>query len=144
MSLNYEVATADDIELIYEFNKHLIDSYEDVQSIPYDKVLNWVHNKIETNINEYQRIIYNGELAGYYRFYQDGDRMELDDLYVFPDYRNQQIGSRVVDKCLSETDLPVYLYVFIKNSKAVALYERLGFRVVETIKDTRYIMQCDR
>ena len=143
MSLNYEVATADDIELIYEFNKHLIDSYEDVQSIPYDKVLNWVHNKIETKINEYQRIIYNGELVGYYRFYQDGDRMELDDLYVFPDYRNQQIGTRVVDKCLSETELPVYLYVFIKNSKAVALYERLGFRVIETIKDTRYIMQCD-
>ena len=144
MSLNYEVATADDIESIYEFNKYLIDSYEEIQNIQYEKVLNWVHKKIETYINEYQRIICNGELAGYFRFYQDGNRMELDDLYIFPDYRNQQIGTRVVKKCLSETNLPVYLYVFSKNYKAVALYERLGFRVIETIKNTRYIMQRDK
>jgi len=106
----------------------------------------WVysqHKKIETNIQEYQRVIVDDEVAGYYRFYQDGDKMELDDLYVFPEYRNQQIGTRVIDKCLAETDLPVYLYVFIKNTKAVALYERLGFRVIETIKDSRYIMQED-
>ena len=70
--------------------------------------------------------------------------MELDDLYIFPEYRNQQIGTKVIEKCLSETDLPVYLYVFIKNTKAVALYERLGFRVIETIKDSRYIMQFER
>ena len=144
MSLNYEVATADDIDLIYEFNEFLIESYEDLQNIEFDKVLSWVRRKIETHINEYRRIIYNGELVGYFRFYQDGDRMELDDLYIFPDYRNQQIGTRVVEKCLSETNLPVYLYVFIKNSKAVALYERLGFHVIETIKNTRYIMQYDK
>ncbi len=144
MSLNYEVATADDIESIYEFNEFLIESYEDLQNIEFDKVLNWVRRKIETYINEYQRIICNGELAGYFRFHQDGERMELDDLYIFPDYRNQQIGTRIVEKCLSETNLPVYLYVFVKNSKAVALYERLGFRVIETINDTRYIMQCDK
>lgn len=144
MSLSYEVATPEDIDLIYEFNEYLIESYEDLQMIEFDKVLSWVRRKIETYINEYQRIIYNGELAGYFRFHQDGDRMELDDLYIFPDYRNKQIGTRVVEKCLSETNLPVFLYVFTKNSKAVALYERLGFRVIETINNTRYIMQCDK
>ena len=38
---------------------------------------------------------------------------------------------------------PVTLYVFIKNEKAVSLYERLGFVIVETIKDSRYIMKRD-
>lgn len=143
MNLTYENATEQDIENIYEFNKYLIDRYENVQNIDYEKVLNWVHKKIETNIQEYQRVIVDDEVAGYYRFYQDGDKMELDDLYIFPEYRNQQIGTKVIEKCLTETDLPVYLYVFIKNAKAVALYERLGFRVIETIKDSRYIMQED-
>ena len=143
MNLSFEKATGSDIEMIYEFNKYLIDRYENIQNIEYDKVLNWVRKKIETYIGEYQRILWDGDLAGYYRFYQDGDRMELDDLYVFPHYRNQQIGTRVIEKCLSETDLPVYLYVFIKNAQAVSLYERLGFKVIETIQDSRYIMQND-
>ena len=141
MNLSFENATVSDIESIYEFNKYLIDCYENIQNIEYDKVLNWVHKKIETYINEYQRILWDGEVAGYYRFYQDEDKMELDDLYIFPHYRNQQIGTRVIKKCLSETTMSVYLYVFIKNTKAVALYERLGFKVVETIKDIRYIIK---
>lgn len=143
MNLSYEKATESDIEAIYEFNKYVIDRYENIQNIEYEKVLNWVHRKIETYIDEYQRILFDGELAGYYRFHQDGDKMELDDLYVFPHYRNQQIGTRVIEKCLSETTMPIYLYVFMKNVKAVSLYERLGFKVVETIKDSRYIMQID-
>lgn len=144
MNLSFEKATESDIELIYEFNKYLIDRYENLQNIEYDKVLNWVRRKIETNIAEYQRILWNEDLAGYYRFHQDGDRMELDDLYVFPHYRNQQIGTRVIEKCLAETDLPVYLYVFIKNAQAVSLYERIGFKVIETIQDSRYIMQINK
>ena len=143
MKLLFEKATGSDIESIYEFNKYLIDRYENVQNIEYDKVLSWVQRKIETYIEEYQRILFDGELAGYYRFHQDGDKMELDDLYIFPQYRNQQIGTAIIEKCLLETDLPVYLFVFIKNTKAVELYKRIGFEIVETIQDSRYIMQIN-
>ena len=143
MKLLFEKATGSDIESIYEFNKYLIDRYENVQNIEYDKILSWVQRKIETYIEEYQRILFDGELAGYYRFYKDGDKMELDDLYIFPQYRNQQIGTTIIEKCLLETDLPVYLFVFIKNTKAVELYKRIGFEIVETIQDSRYIMQIN-
>ena len=143
MKLLFEKATGSDIESIYEFNKYLIDRYENVQNIEYDKILSWVQRKIETYIEEYQRILFDGELAGYYRFHQDGDKMELDDLYIFPQYRNQQIGTAIIEKCLLETDLPVYLFVFIKNTKAVELYKRIGFEIVETIQDSRYIMQIN-
>ncbi len=143
MNLLFEKATESDIQAIYEFNKYLIDRYENVQNIEYDKVLSWVQRKIETYIEEYQRILFDGELAGYYRFHQDGDKMELDDLYIFPQYRNQQIGTTIIEKCLLETDLPVYLFVFIKNTKAVELYKRIGFEIVETIQDSRYIMQIN-
>ena len=143
MKLLFEKATGSDIESIYEFNKYLIDRYENVQNIEYDKVLSWVQRIIETYVAEYQRILFDGDLAGYYRFHQDGDKMELDDLYIFPQYRNQQIGTTIIEKCLLETDLPVYLFVFIKNTKAVELYKRIGFEIVETIQDSRYIMQIN-
>ena len=70
MNLSYEKATESDIEAIYEFNKYVIDRYENIQNIEYEKVLNWVHRKIETYIDEYQRILFDGELAGYFRFHR--------------------------------------------------------------------------
>ena len=144
MILNYEKAIPQDVEMIYEFNKHLIDRYEDIRNIDYEKVLAWVHEKIESNIHEYNRVYLEDDMIGFYRLHQDGDRLELDDLCIFPPYRNQKYGTMVIEKCVSETDLPVYLYVFIKNTKAVELYERLGFKIVETVKDTRYIMQWEK
>ena len=35
------------------------------------------------------------------------------------------------------------LYVFIKNQRAISLYRKLGFEVVETVRDSRFIMKRD-
>jgi ribosomal protein S18 acetylase RimI-like enzyme len=51
------------------------------------------------------------------------------------------IGSEIIRKCVAETDLPVFLYVFIRNSRAVSLYKRMGFRVTKTVRDSRHIME---
>lgn len=67
--------------------------------------------------------------------------MEMDDLYVFEGYRNLGIGTTVLNNCFEETDLPIFLYVFKKNIKAIKLYSLLGFRVIEVCGNTRYIMQ---
>lgn len=145
MDLKYEKATAEDIECIFELSKRLIDDYENIEDIDYDKVLKWVHKKIEDNIDEYTCVFANGEKAGYYHFLQSEDQLyELDDLYIFPTYQNQGIGTKIITKCCEEAKCPVFLYVFIKNERAISLYARLGFRVVETIRDSRYIMRNDR
>ena len=69
---------------------------------------------------------------------------EIDDLYIFPDFQSKGIGSTVIRKCCSAVNEPVMLYVFIKNHRAVSLYKRLGFAVVKTVKDSRYIMKNDQ
>ncbi len=43
--------------------------------------------------------------------------------------------------CCASVNKPVMLYVFIKNERAISLYERLGFEVSKTINDSRYIMR---
>lgn len=139
--LTYEQATKADVERIFALSKTLIDRYEDLDSIDYAKVLQWVRRKIEAQIGEYQRVLMDGSLAGYVHFHPDGERMELDDLYILPEYRGQGIGTAVVEKCCAETEKPVYLYVFRRNEGAVRLYQRLGFEIVQEVGSSRYIMQ---
>lgn len=140
--LTYESAAYSDIEQIYRLCKDLIDTYENTDYIDYDKVLKWVHRKIENTIDEYTAVYTAGKKVGYYHFYQNEDgKHELDDLYIFSEYRNQGIGSAVIKKCCSSVNSPVMLYVFVKNKKAVALYQRLGFEIVQTVNHSRYIME---
>ena len=142
MNITYQKATADDIEPIYALCKRLIDDFEQLESIDYPKVMKWIRNKIEKSIDEYTVIYANEQKAGYYHFYKndDGD-FEIDDLYVFPKFQNQGIGSGVIKKCCSSVNAPIVLYVFIKNMRAISLYKRLGFEIAETIHGSRYIMK---
>ena len=143
MQLEFKNANINDIDTIYNLNKQLIDMYEDVESIEYEKVLAWVKRKITKYINEYTCVVLNNQTVGYYHFHQDEARMEIDDLYVLPEYQNKGIGSKILEKCCLETRLPIYLYVFSKNVRAIALYERFGFKIIENINNSRYIMQRD-
>ena len=142
MVLTYEKANIEDIPCIYELCKQLIDAYEDIRNINYGAVLNWLRKKLETQIGEYTAVYADGQKAGYYHFCQNEDaQFELDDLYIFPEFQNKGIGTAVIQKCCASTTAPVFLYVFTKNERAVSLYQRLGFAVVKTVNDTRFIMK---
>ena len=140
MKLSYKPALPEDVDTIFRLNMELIDRYEDVQNIPYDDVLNWVRRKIGKAIHTYTRIYADDVHAGYYRFVSGDGEMELDDLYIFPEFQGREIGTRVIEKCCGETEKPVMLYVFIRNTGAWKLYQRLGFEIRENIQDSRYIM----
>ena len=144
MKLKYEAATVADIEVLFGFNKALIDSYEDSSAIDYDEVLAWVRRKLEKRLYEYSRILCDGKLAGYIRVSEGGNEVELDDLYIISEYRGKGIGSAVLKGCVEKSDKPIFFYVFKKNTRAIALYERLGFVVDEKVGETRYIMRSMR
>lgn len=145
MNLSYEKARGEDIEPICELCKRLIEEYEQLDMIDYPRVMAWIRDKIEKSIDEYTTVYVDGRKAGYYHFYKnDSDQFELDDLYIFPEYQNRGIGSEIIRKCCISTMEPIILYVFIENKRAISLYKRLGFKVIETIHKTRYIMKFER
>ena len=146
MELTFAPASVQDADSIFALSKQLIDDYEALESIDYDRVMTWVRRKIDTHISEYRCVYLEGQKAGYFRFHPDEDRMELDDLYILPAFRNQGIGTAIIRKCCMGTHLPVMLYVFTRNTGALALYRRLGFRVTREIGESRCIMvrQPDR
>jgi ribosomal protein S18 acetylase RimI-like enzyme len=144
MDLTYKQATPSDVDHIYKLCVQLIEKYEDLESIDFPKVIKWVREKIEQAISQYTVIYKQGQKAGYYRFYLNDDgNYEIDDLYIFPEFQNQGIGSEIMNKCCASVSAPVMLYVFIANERAVALYKRLGFKVAKTIHCSRYIMIND-
>lgn len=141
MNITYATAKAADVELIYNLSKQHIDDYENIENIDYEKVLCWVRKKIETHIDEYVLISVDEAKAGIYHFFKNEDDMyEIDDLYIFPEFQNKGIGSTIINKCCSEVNEPVMLYVFSKNTRAVSLYKRLGFEITKNINNSRYIM----
>lgn len=140
MRLSYQLALPEDVDTIFRFNKELIDRYENIQNISYDDVLGWVRRKIEKAIHTYTRIYADGVHVGFYRFVANEEKMELDDLYIFPEFQSRGIGTCVIEKCCVETEKPVMLYVFIRNTGAWKLYQRLGFEIRENIRGSRYIM----
>lgn len=145
MELTFRQAENEDAERIFGFNKQLIFDYESLEDINLEKVLRWVQKKITSRIEEYAAIYADGKKAGYYHFYRNKDgKFELDDLYIFPEFQNKGIGSTVIRKCCSSVKEPVMLYVFIRNKGAISLYKRMGFQVVETIKNSRYIMKREQ
>ena len=145
MNLEFVSAEAADVETIFSLLKELIDTYEDLASINYEKALAWCRRQIEENIGSYTCVLSDGKKAGWYCFAPSDDgRMELDNFYILPEYRGRGIGTAALKKCFDETDLPIFLYCFIKNTRALALYSRMGFREIETIGTTRCIMQRDK
>ena len=139
MNLTYEIANPADIEPIYQSCIKLIWEYEDLGSVDLSKVLPWIRRKLESSISEYTRVLLDGVLVAYYHFAPSEGKMELDDLYVLPAFRDRGIGTAVLRRCVAEGK-PIYFYVFTKNTRAIALYEREGFRKTEDVSPTRQIM----
>lgn len=144
MKLDYISADVCDIEPIFWQLRELIDTYEALESIDYKKVLIWCRRQIEAHIREYTCVLCDGERAGYYRLRPNGERMELDNFFVLPCFRGRGIGTAVLDRCFAATELPVYLYAFVNNRRAMTLYSRMGFHVVKAAGPTRCILQRDK
>lgn len=153
MKLEYLPMRDCDLDAVEDFSRELIERYEDLDGLDLrlDEIMAWQRRKLEKRRPEYTRVTRDGETVAYICCAFDSELpdsgrtgLELDDLYVLPQYRNQGVGGEVLRRCCALTDGPVWFYVFTQNTRAVALYERLGFRVTRTVSPTRSIMELAR
>ena len=143
MKLTFVPALQEDIPHIFQLNRDLFLRYEDFTSISCEKVLSWAEANIRQQFSYFRRILVDGKLAGFFCLCPSGEKWELDSLFVFPEYQKLGIGTQVVRYCLENAPGTLFLYVFRKNTVALDLYQKFGFRIVEKPRDTAYIMEYE-
>lgn len=143
MKITFRRASGNDIGKVFDLNKNLIEKYETNKNLNFPKVFDWVRKKIEKNIESYNCIYLNEIKTGYYYLHDQGEKLELDDFFVFNEFQGRGIGTKVLSYIYSsakERNKDVFLYVFIKNQGAINLYLRNGYKVTKNIGNSRYIM----
>lgn len=138
--IRYLPAGASDKSLLFFLYKENIDLYEDRRHLRYASTLMQIRDKIEDHIRDYTVIWQDDRKVGYFYKYPTSNAFEWE-LYLFPEYRGQGIGTQVLTDQLAGQTEPVTLHVFLRNTRAIAFYRRLGFRVTQTLRDSLHLME---
>jgi ribosomal protein S18 acetylase RimI-like enzyme len=136
-------STKDDLDKIIEYKKQTIFDFADnLSQDEIDKINNYVETTVPELIEDYYKILVNGNIIGCLLITDKDDGKLLDEIYLEEEYRNQGIGTGIIASILNK-DKIVYLWVYKANTNAIKLYERLGFKVIEET-DTRYYMKYSK
>ena len=126
-----EKSTTKDIDRLIEYKKQTILAFEkDITEEQYNKVMNYIVNDINENLDKCRNIVLDDKIIGMVMLTDKDDGKLLDELYIEEEYRNQGIGTDIIKNILKENKI-VYLWVYKANEKAISLYNRLGFKVVD-------------
>ena len=88
------------------------------------------------------KIMVEKKISGFVYFKEEQDRIIVDVLCVFTEYRNSGLGSKVMKSFINkanQTNKPIYLDTF-KTNPAKRFYERHGF-VVDGENQSHFIMK---
>ncbi|MBQ4031944.1 MAG: GNAT family N-acetyltransferase [Bacilli bacterium] len=91
-----------------------------------EKIKKNVAKNIEINCEEYRLIHVGNKIAGAYLTLPYEDGVMIDEIYLFPEYRNQGIGTSIINRIIKSNE-NVYLWVYKNNTAALRLFERIGF-----------------
>ena len=115
------------IEDIYYTANSVVETYAPRDYYMKHDMMDAVYQRLKAKISDYTVVRYKGHDAAYFYMETGRDFAEIFDLYVFKDFRNLGLGTAIVRRCLTDTELPVIVKVFSDDIDAVRLFRRLGF-----------------
>ena len=143
MIYQLENATIDDSNLLIKYKLNNIFEYaKNLDQEEITKINNYVNSKIPKQINNYKIIKANNKIIGCLLVEQHLDGVILDEIFIEEEYRNNGIGTKIINNVLSNYSI-VYLWVYKDNINAIKLYDKLGFLVMENT-ETRYFMKYSK
>ena len=90
------------------------------------------------------KILIEKDIAGFVYFKEEEDRITVDVLCLFPEFRNSGLGSQVLRSFIEQANQlnkPIYLDTF-KTNPAKRFYERHGF-VVDGENHSHYVLKYE-
>ena len=132
-----------DINRLIEYKKRTIYQYaKDLSNEEIDKINKYIINGVPRPISDYSNIIVDNKIVGCLLLINKDDGKLLDEIYLEEEYRNKGIGTEIINDILNNNDV-VYLWVYKENEKAISLYKKLGFNVIEET-ESRYYMKYSK
>ena len=143
--MNYQLTKSNenDIEKLIEYKKETIYEYATNLTLEEKKEIDkYISDEVKEQIDYYKNIVVDNKVVGCLLLTNNGNDKLLDELYLEEEYRNKGIGTDIIKNILNKNDV-VYLWVYKLNGKAISLYKRLGFKIIEET-ETRYYMKYSR
>lgn len=140
--MNYVLkrATTSELDLLIKYKlASILDYADNLSEEEKTRIINYVNSSIPNVISEYQVIISNEQIIGCLHTTKHEDGILLDEIYIDKSYQNKGVGTNLI-KSLMESEKIIYLWVYKENKKAIHLYQKLGFRILEET-ESRYYMQ---
>lgn len=133
-------STKEDIDRLIDYKKKTIFEYtKDISEEEYNKICNYIINEVNNHIDDYLNIVIDNKVVGSYLLVNKDDGVLLDEIYILDEYRNKGIGTSIIKDILNN-NIIVYLWVYKDNIKAVSLYKKIGFKIIDET-ETRYYMK---
>lgn len=129
-----------DIEILVRYKlQTILDYAHNINDKEKEKINNYVNSEIPKKLFNYKLIIVDGNIVGSFLIDKYKDGILLDEIFLEDKFRNLGIGSNIIYKTLLKNKI-VYLWVYKENIKAINLYKKLGFLILEET-ETRYFMK---
>lgn len=140
MELKFVRASVEDIEELYFRLKEAV-----VTNQPYENdiepELTCIYSRLKAHISDYTLVKYCGEKAAYFYFHEENGKMRLEDLYVFKHFRGRGIGSSILRRCMSETELPIIAELYNADFLAISLFKHHAFVRTGQLYSRKCIME---
>lgn len=136
-------ASKKDIPRLIKYKKDIIYMYSrDLAEDERNKIDEYVITSVNEMFKDYYNIIIDDKIIGSILLKDMPQGKLIDEIYIEKEFRNNGIGTDIIRKML-ENNRNIYLWVYKENSKAVLLYKRLGFIIVDET-ESRYYMKYDK
>ena len=133
-------ASKKDIPRLIQYKKDIIYMYSKGLSEEEKENINeYVINSVNEIFKDYYNIIIDDKIIGSVCIRDLENAKLLDEIYLEKEFRNKGIGTDIIRKII-ENNESVYLWVYKENIKAVSLYKRLGFKIIDET-ESRYYME---
>lgn len=136
-------ASKKDIPRLIKYKKDIIYMYsKDLAEDERNKIDEYVITSVNEMFKDYYNIIIDDKIIGSILLKDMPQGKLIDEIYIEKEFRNNGIGTDIIRKML-ENNRNIYLWIYKENEKAVSLYKRLGFIIVDET-DSRYYMKYDK
>ena len=143
MKYNLVKSNKADIDKLIMYKKiNIYDYAKDLRKEEIEEINNYVNLNVIKELDNFFNIVINDNVIGCLLLTKKDDGVLLDEIYIEKNYRNKGIGSDILKKITQENNI-VYLWVYKLNTRAISLYKRLKFNIIDETEN-RYYMKYSK